>query len=137
MILKYILALTETAHALLHCKVLFSIGQLYTVQELEKKRNYFIWDMSTVILSATYLLISRNITMTTMVLTGLHNLLHMYYIMNWSMKENFFIVSIREWSAEKDLNERMVKNGKPMFLYNTLGTIFDIYVHVYMAWQLI
>lgn len=134
--LARLLALSEAAHAILHGKVLLSIGTLYTVEELEKKRDYFVWDLASVATSCLYLIFLNRVNCTTMILTGLHNLLHMYYIINWTRKKNSFIVSIREWSAEADIHKRMQKGGKPMFIYNTLGTLFDMTVHLYMVHRL-
>lgn len=134
---RYTLAAMEALHSLLHCQVLFAMGKLYSVTELEKKRDYFILDMFTVMLSCLYLTYIGCATPTTYILATMHNVLHFYYITNWTMKENFFIVSIREWSAESDLSKRIEKNGKPLFLYNTMGTIFDIYVHMYMIERLL
>lgn len=123
----------EALHALLHIKVLFAIGQLYTVEDLERKRDYFVADLLSVVTSYVLLLASNNATTNQIVYLGFlafaHAALHSFYIYNWTMKNSFFIRSIMEWSAEKSHINRIRNDGGYMFAYNTIGTIFDIYVH--------
>src|ERR1700709_1073267 len=41
----------EALHALVHTNVLLATGKTFSVQELEKKRSYFIFDAGSVLLS--------------------------------------------------------------------------------------
>ena len=132
-----ILAVSEAVHALLHIKVLFGVGTLYTVEELDRKRNYFILDMLSVATSCITVLYTSTLTFDqTMFITAisiLHIMLHIFYVAQWTLKNSFFIQSIKEWSAESQLSRRIAKHGLMMFIYNTTGTIFDIYAHIILC----
>jgi hypothetical protein len=93
--------------------------------------------MLTVIASYLYLLLtSGHAAIWLSLLSFIHFFLHLFYIIHWNDKQNNVIISIREWSAENKHCKRVKKNGIGMFIYNTLGTLFDIYVHLYMLMQL-
>src|SRR6476659_7606863 len=106
-------AFMEGTHALLHLQVLCGVGKLYSVKELDAKRDYFVLDMLSVLFSfgTLYMSGAENITKS---LTGLviaHALLHSFYIAQWTLDNSFFIRSIKEWSAEKSHLNRMQKDG--------------------------
>ena len=124
----------ESYHAMLHIKVLLGIGKSYN---LESKRDYFILDAATVAYSyiilvfQSMLLVERKLQMTSLFLG--HLFLHMYYISRWTVENEFFVQSIIQWSTERNQYQRIKQNGVSVFLWNTIGTMFDIYVHLYMA----
>lgn len=135
------LMIAEFIHIILHFQVLAGIGKLHTVNDLEKRRDYFILDMGTVLASCICILVrhfavqTADIFLVTM-LTSLHAGLHMFYIVKWTMGNDFFIRSIRQYSAEPRHKKRMVRDGYAMYAFNTIGTTFDIAVHLYMFVQL-
>lgn len=131
--MKILLVLAELSHLVLHGKVLLSVGQLYSVEDYKQKRYYFVLDALTVILAYMYTNMS---SMYTTLMLG-HFLLHSFYILNWNNVNSFFVNSIVEWSAEKNHKERMYKHGSPMYLYNTFGTMFDMYVHGMMLYGML
>lgn len=130
-VLAYLLMLSELVHVILHTQVLLGFGKLYTVDELEKKRGYFILDMGTTLLSFFYIT-SKDFSCLCLFLTLGHAVLHLYYIAKWTMHESFFSSSIREYSAQPNHGKRMRKDGFVMYAWNTIGTAFDIYVHLFM-----
>lgn len=131
--LTVVFAIMEALHAVLHIKVLFAIGKLYSVEDLEKKRDYFVMDMMSVIASYSIIILNPNVENSDKMKLGLfalsHVTLHAFYITRWTMKNSFFVRSIMDWACEKDHLKRIAKDGKMLFAYNTIGTMFDIYVH--------
>ncbi len=133
MLLSKILCFTEFFHILSHGKVLLSFGKQYTTTEYRQKRIYFVFDALSVVTAFFF----TNMTVKLFFLTFLHFLLHLFYILKWNDVNSFFVNSIIEWSAETNHEERRIKHGSPMYLYNTLGTLFDIFVHICMLYGII
>lgn len=139
-VIRLSLAALELLHALSHLQVLCGIGKLYTVNELLEKRWYFIFDAVTVLVSYVALFIIPAETVIqhrvnkqlTLVLAISHFVLHAYFIIFWYDPTAYFVNAIREWSAESVINNRVLQKGKLTYMINTLGTAFDIFVHIYM-----
>jgi hypothetical protein len=132
------LSLAESVHAILHVKVFLGVGKLYTVAELESKRLYFFMDLFTVLCSYYAILVEKSdISLGDYRLltffTTIHFLLHAFYVAQWSVPDSYFVASIIQWSAEKSHLNRMKLDGSIMYLYNTLGTLFDITTHMLLA----
>lgn len=131
--LRTVLVLFEIAHVFLHLQVLLGIGKLYTVKQYRRKQWYFVADAATVAISWNLI----DPTMCDTVLALAHYVLHVVYVLKWKNSESFIVNSIIHWSADKSQRSRIARDGWKMYAYNTVGTMFDIFVHGYMVYRLL
>lgn len=140
MLYRFLLVLSivcELTHLLLHTKVFLGVGKPYSVLELERKRTYFVADATSVLVSFLWMVWGDALTWTDKLylylITMVHCSLHLYYITRWNRNDAPSVIAIRQWSAEKSWKRRIECNGWTIMLYNTVGTLFDIYVHWIMV----
>jgi hypothetical protein len=124
--LTALLMILELLHIAAHVKVFFGLGQLYSRDEYRSKRIYFVVDAASVVVSYVCVQTQPQYWLKAMVIG--HLLLHMYYISQWQ-KDTRLVNSIIDWSAEENHMTRAKQNGIGLYVYNTLGTAFDIAVH--------
>lgn len=62
-----------------------------------------------------------------------HTLLHCFYVARWCDERCAFVSTIVDWSAAGSQAERWRQHGPSWFAFNTLGTCFDIAVHLAVA----
>lgn len=159
-----LLAVLEAFHVLAHAKVLFSIPPLYNATQLYGKVIYFYCDAATVIISGIVLALQRcfplgNAPLVFIAAVAGHAVLHAAYVHFWpkvgireslhnliespeqdtasrqeeqlQQEAGLHVRRVVDWSAAPSWSE---KKQTPWHVTNTLGTSFDMAVHIMMVW---
>lgn len=133
-LLRLLLIFCEVTHIYFHLKVLLGIGGQYSKPEYLQKRMYFVYDAFTPLMAYfIFIPVQKYYTL----IVACHLFLHLFYIIQWTNKDSFFVNSIIDWSVERRQSERLTRNGYLMYAYNTIGTIFDIVTHVVIVQSLL
>lgn len=129
--LTYFLAVNEVFHVYLHMQVL-DMRSSYTQEDLTTRQLYFVFDALTPWLSV--LACGDNMTSYVLALVSVHTLIHSYYIINWHNQNNILVQSIRKWTTTTSKQERQ---DSRFYMFNIIGTLFDIFVHTLIAFYLV